>query len=229
MTPEIVLEIWGDLACFTRPECKVERMSYPVPTPSAMRGILNAIYSKPAEFYWQITRIEVLNPVRYISFKRNEVKNKISCKAIHEAIIYVDETGENNKGRTQRQTVMLRDVRYRVTAHIVRQKDNKNVTEQQINEQAMRRIKAGKCFYQPSLGVRECIAYYEESDGTRQPVSYNDDLGLMLYDVFNLHDHEVRKVTKPYVTLYRPKMRNGVIDVPEFDSPDVLKPGGADA
>ncbi len=229
LTPEIVIEIWGDLACFTRPECKVERMSYPVPTPSAVRGILNAIYSKPVEFYWQVMRIEVLNPIRYISFKRNEVKNKISCHNMKESIIYVDDTEDPNKGRTQRQTVMLRDVRYRIAARIVRREDNKNVTDQQLYDQALRRIRTGKCFYQPSLGVRECTAYYEESDGTRQPVKYNDDLGLMLYDVFDLHDCEVRKVTKPYITLYRPKIKDGVIEVPDFDSPEVLKPGGADA
>lgn len=74
MSKEIVVEVWGDLACFTDPASKVERRSYPVPTPSAARGILSAIYSKPPEFYWQVKRIEVLNPIRYISFKRNEVK-----------------------------------------------------------------------------------------------------------------------------------------------------------
>ena len=69
---EIVLEVWGDFACFSQPQGKVERLSFPVPTPSAVRGILSSIYSKPAEFFWQVNRIEVLNPIRYISFKRNE-------------------------------------------------------------------------------------------------------------------------------------------------------------
>lgn len=68
---EIEVEVWGDFACFSRPESKVERLSYPVITPSAARGILSAIYSKPVEFYWQVTRIEVLKPIRFISFKRN--------------------------------------------------------------------------------------------------------------------------------------------------------------
>ena len=74
---EIVLEVWGDFACFARPESKVERLTYPVSTPSAARGILSSIYSKPKEFYWQVNRIEVLNPIRYISFKRNEVKSRM--------------------------------------------------------------------------------------------------------------------------------------------------------
>lgn len=96
---EIVLEVWGDFACFSPPYQKVERLSYPVPTPSAARGILSAIYSKPMEFYWQICRIEILNPIRYISFKRNEVKSTVSVKAdVGSSILYTDED------RTQRQT-----------------------------------------------------------------------------------------------------------------------------
>ena len=80
MNREIVLEVWGDFACFSDPAGgKVERMTYPVPTPSAARGILSSIYCKPAEFYYQITRIEALNPIRYISFKRNEIKSKTAA------------------------------------------------------------------------------------------------------------------------------------------------------
>lgn len=78
---EIVIEVWGDLACFTMPYAKGERLTYPFPTPSAARGILSAIYSKPKEFRWQINRIEVLNPIRYISFKRNEVKYTVGTRS----------------------------------------------------------------------------------------------------------------------------------------------------
>ena len=81
MERESALEVWGDFACFAPPEAKVERLSSPVPTPSAARGIYSAIYSKPMEFYWQITRIEVLNPIRYISFKRNEVISTVNVKS----------------------------------------------------------------------------------------------------------------------------------------------------
>ena len=81
---EIILEVWGDFACFSDPAGgKVERLSYPFPTPSAVRGILSAIYSKPPEFFWQINRIEVLNPIRYISFKRNEIKSTVRDKPIY--------------------------------------------------------------------------------------------------------------------------------------------------
>lgn len=93
---DISLEVWGDFACFSRPECKVERLSYPIITPSAARGILSAIYSKPVVFYRQVKRIEVLKPIKYISFKRNEVVNsKISDKM---NIIFVDETLLTEKG-----------------------------------------------------------------------------------------------------------------------------------
>ena len=111
MEREIALEVWGDFACFCPSYAKVERLTSPVPTPSAARGIYSAIYSKPAEFYWQITRIEVLNPIRYISFKRNEVKSTVNIKTkVEDSILYTDED------RTQRMTQALRDVRYRIVA-----------------------------------------------------------------------------------------------------------------
>ena len=116
----ISIEVWGDFACFTPPYAKVERLTYPFPTPSACRGILSAIYSKPVEFYWQIDRIEILNPIQYISFKRNEVKTRVNNK-----VIYTDEE------RTQRQTVALKDVRYRITASICPRTDFKG-REQQL-------------------------------------------------------------------------------------------------
>ena len=214
MNKEIVLEVWGDFACFTDPASKVERRSYPVPTPSAVRGILSAVYSKPPEFYWQVTRIEVLKPIRYISFKRYEVKSTVK-----DTPIYADED------RTQRQTQALRDVRYRITAEIC-PRPNFQGTVEQLCAQAMRRIRGGKTFYQPSLGLREFVAYFEESDGKRQPIQESMDLGLMVYDVFDLHDWAVRKKAKPCLSLYHARMEHGVIEVPPYDSPEVLK-GGA--
>lgn len=213
MNREIVLEVWGDFACFTDPASKVERRSYPVPTPSAVRGILSALYSKPPEFYWQVMRIEVLNPIRYISFKRNEVKSTVK-----DTPIYADED------RTQRQTQALRDVRYRITAEICPRPDFRGTVEQ-LYAQAMRRIRGGKTFYQPSLGLREFVAYFEESDGSRPPIQESMDLGLMVYDVFDLHDWAVRKKAKPCLSLYHARMENGVIEVPPYDSPEVLKGG----
>ena len=211
---EIVLEVWGDFACFSNPAGgKVERLSYPFPTPSAARGILSAIYAKPREFYWQVNRIEVLNPIRYISFKRNEVKSTVRDKPI-----YTDED------RTQRQTVALRDVRYRIAASICPRESFSGSVEQ-LYAQALRRIRGGKTFAQPALGLREFVAYFEESGGTRQPIPEDMDAGLMVYDVFDLHDFEVRKKARPRLSLFHAVMKQGVIQVPPYDSPEVLKGG----
>lgn len=212
---EVVLEVWGDFACFSRPDGKVERLTYPVPTPSAVRGILSSIYSKPKEFYWQVSRIEVLNPIRYISFKRNEVKSKMEKK---QEPLFTDEK------RTQRQTVALRDVRYRFAASICPRPDFAG-TETQLYEQALRRIRGGKTFVQPALGLKEFVAYFQEGDCERgpKPIPVDMDLGLMVYDIFDLHDCEVREKTRPRLSLYHCVMRQGVIQVPPYDSPEVLK------
>ena len=218
---EIIVDVWGDFACFSRPESKVERLTYPVPTPSAMRGVLSAIYSKPNEFYWQITRIYVLRKPEYISFKRNEVKEKIPEKPSEP--VRVDLTGGGNKGRTQRQTVALKNVKYRVYAQI-RKRDDFKGTERQLYEQALRRIRRGQCYYQPSLGLREFAAYFEEGTGQAVPIDMDLDMGYMLYDVFDLHKWQVTKKAEPHVTLFRAKLEKGVMMVPDFDSPDVLRP-----
>lgn len=218
---EITIEVWGDFACFTPPYSKVERLTYPVPTPSAARGILSAIYSKPPEFYWQVKKIEVLNPIRYTSFMRNEVKSTVSLKGdVASSVIYADED------RTQRQTQVLKNVRYRITAEICPRK-NFTGTRAQLYSQAARRIRAGKTFFQPSLGMREFVCYFEESDGVREPIDDSRELGLMVYDVFDLHDYSVRKKTIPKLSLYYAVMNHGVIEVPPYDSDEVLKGGDA--
>lgn len=218
---EITIEVWGDFACFTPPYNKVERLTYPVPTPSAARGILSAIYSKPPEFYWQVKKIEVLNPIRYTSFMRNEVKSTVRLKGdAASSVIYADED------RTQRQTQVLKDVRYRITVEICT-RDSFTGTREQLHSQALRRIRAGKTFFQPSLGMREFVCYFEESDGVREPIDDSRELGLMVYDVFDLHDYSVRKKTIPKLSLYYAVMNHGVIEVPPYDSDEVLKGGDA--
>lgn len=212
---EIVIEVWGDFACFSAPYAKVERLTYPFPTPSAARGILSAIYMKPKEFRWQVNRIEVLSPIRYISFKRNEVKSTTSTAPI-----------STEEERTQRQTVALQDVRYRIAASIVPRPAFVG-KETQLYEQALRRIRRGKCYFQPSLGLREFACYFEESDGSRSPISQSMDAGLMVYDLFTPEDVEVTKRTKIQMSLFHAVMENGVIQVPPYDSPEVLKGGSS--
>ena len=213
---EIVIEVWGDFACYAAPHGKVERLTYPFPTPSAARGILSAIYSKPAEFYWQVNRIEVLRPIEYISFKRNEVKSTVTDKPI-----YTDDD------RTQRQTVALKNVRYRIAASIVPRPAYMDRTEQ-LYSQMHRRLAAGKCFMQPSLGLREFAAYFEEYDPqihTDKPIDMSMDAGLMVYDIFDLNDYEVRKKVKTKLSLFHAVMEHGVITVPPYDSDEVIKGG----
>lgn len=215
---EITMEVWGDFACFSRPESKVERLTYPVMTPSAARGILSAVYSKPVEFYWQVKRIEVLKPIRYMSFKRNEVINSKVGKRPVPMLVEED--------RTQRQTVVLKDVRYRITAEVIPRKDFKG-TVNQLYEQAKRRIKNGKCFFQPSMGLREFVCYYSEPT-EMEPIKEDMDLGIMLYDVFDLHKFAVTPKAEPFVSLFHAKLKNGILEVPDFDSELVLKPERGD-
>ena len=161
----------------------------------------------------EVNRIEVLSPIRYISFKRNEVKSKVRDKPI-----YADED------RTQRQTVALRDVRYRFAASICPRPDFAG-TAAQLYAQALRRIREGKTFVQPSLGLKEFVAYFQEGDRVNgpRPIPVDMDLGLMVYDVFDLHDAAVRKKAQPRLSLYHCVMEQGVIRVPPYDSPEVLK------
>lgn len=236
------LDVWGEFACFTRPEVKVERFSYPVITPSAARGIYEAIYAKPnkdpekAEFRWQITRIEILSPINYIALRRNEVKDKASERQIQSWMngrkaprpIWADGTretlGTDMKGRTQRQTMALKDVRYRIHAEIRPWPTFENRL-QSMEAQFRRRAALGKCIYQPYFGCREFPAYFEliePHDDRAVPLGIDIDLGLMLYDVFDL-SHPGTPESQPAISLFRAQIRGGVLDVPEYEDDQVLK------
>lgn len=237
------LEVWGDLACFTRPEMKVERFSYPVITPSAARGIFDAIYwdgkreqrgkesvMRPY-FYWQVTRIEVLEPPRYIALRRNEVKGCVPGAVTLKKWMEGKESpeplwadgAEEATGRTQRQTMALKGVRYRLTARIV-PKSGQNWGK--LNACFQRRARAGKCFQQPYFGCREFPAFFEyaEQPDTVMTATLNQRVGFMLYDVFDLGKDVVAERDKPFVTLFDAEIRNGVLEVPAFDSAEVKKP-----
>lgn len=233
-----ILEVWGDFACFSRPELKVERFSYPVITPSAARGIFDAIYAKPVEFRWAVTRIEMLKPPSYIALRRNEVKEKANVNAVFSWMdgkadpepIWADGDrdllGTDERGRTQRQTMALKDVRYRLHAEI-RPWPGFEGRQAALEAQFRRRAESGKCFQQPFFGCREMPAFFRLAGPEREgPFDFSQDVGLMLYDVFDLsrpggaHD-------RPAVSLFRAVVKNGVLDVPDYASPDVLKvPGG---
>ncbi len=232
----LTLEVWGELACFSRPEMKVERFSYPVITPSAARGVFDAIFAKPAEFRWQIDRVEVLSLPSYIALRRNEVKEKASTQLVTQWMmgkappepILADSDGEAT-GRTQRQTMALRNVRYRLDAHIIPWPGFDHMLPA-LEDQFRRRASKGKCFYQPFLGCREFPAWFElrEPGMTEpRPVALNLDVGLMLYDVFNL-SRPGRPTDRPYISLFRARVEQGILVVPGFDDPNVIRlPGGA--
>lgn len=241
---EQVLEVWGELACFTRPELKVERFSYPVITPSAARGIFDAIYSKPsrdptqAQFHWQVTRIEVLNEPRYIALRRNEVKEKVSTDSVKTWMtgktpaqpILADadktQTGSDAKGRTQRQTLALREVRYRLHAVIVPWPGYESRLKA-LEEQFIRRATQGKCFYQPYFGCREFPAYFErcEPDAPLPDKAWRGDLevGMMLYDTFDLGAPGTA-ASPSQISLFQAQVRSGVLLVPPPDSATVIRP-----
>lgn len=243
MQPQMqVLEAWGELACFTRPELKVERFSYPVITPSAARGIFDAIFCKPnrdptkAEFRWQIKRIEILRPPQYIALRRNEVKEKISVDRVSSWMtgkelpepIWADGTkemlGTDMKGRTQRQTLALKDVRYRLHAEI-RPHPAFADRLRGLEAQFQRRARGGKCFYQPYFGCREFPAYFElvePDEPLAKPVSIDLDIGLMVYDTFDLSTPD-DAWARPCISVFQAVIKGGILEVPDYDSHDVLK------
>ncbi|CAN5887968.1 type I-C CRISPR-associated protein Cas5c [soil metagenome] len=211
-SPTLRLRCSGPLAIFTRPELKTERFSYPVPTPSAMRGVFDAIIWKPA-IAWHIERIHVLNPVAFSSFRRNEVNNKaVAPKAAVLASggeapqFYADED------RAQRNTVALVKVDYLVEARFSltpRAAEGDNVTK--FVEMFERRLEKGQCFHQPYFGCRECVADVRPPDGTEKAIAESDDYGVMLWDI-QFGSNGARPENR--AVFYWAQMKEGVIDVP---------------
>lgn len=223
---EFCLEIWGDYACFTRPELKVERVSYDVITPSAARAIFEAIFWKPA-IRWQVTKIEVLNPIKWANIRRNEVG---AVASINKSTIFIEDN------RQQRNSLLLKDIHYRIWAKLVFIPQRRRVVQRTLfddiehpdenpgkyNAMFERRARKGQCFNQPYLGTREFSASFRyvdvEKDCLKAPILENRDLGIMLYDM----DFE-KNSNKPDAMFYRAKMEKGVIIVPPKDSEEVLR------
>jgi CRISPR-associated protein Cas5d len=203
--PPLVVEARGPYACFTRPELKSERVSYQVMTPSAAAGFLQAIYWKP-EFDYIVTRIEVLEPIRWASVRRNEVTSMITLdwvrKAMADATVRFDVEGD----RDQRNTVFLRDVAYRIRAH-VRPRPHAGQPEAAYREQFRRRVDRGACYSQPFLGTRECSAEFGKDTG-RAPQPVTEDLGVMLHSI------RYGPAGETY-TWFDARLENGVLQVPE--------------
>ena len=207
-SPTLTLRARGPWACFTRPELKVERLSYHVITPSAARGLIEAVLWKPA-MRWKIERIKVLSEIRFTAFRRNEVKSKAPRPSA--ALVanggpapefYADED------RAQRNTVGLRDVDYVIEAHFEltgRAGPDDNVNK--FVDMFQRRVEKGQHFHQPYLGCREFAADVSPADGAPVPIDDNRDLGLMLWDI---------EFGEKNVPLFFPaRLEKGVLDVPE--------------
>jgi CRISPR-associated protein Cas5d len=195
----VSVRITGDMACFTRPENKVERVSYPVMTPSAARGILEAIFWHP-QFEWRIREIHVLSPVATFSILRNEVNSKMSPS--RKEPYYADED------RSQRNAVCLRNVDYAIFAD-VELRPGIEENHAKYRDQFRRRVERGQCFHRPSLGCREFAAEFGPCDGAEQPVPWTEDLGLMLWDLA----YESGK--PPYwPKFFAATVRDGVMKVP---------------
>ena len=221
MTYGVKLQVWGDYACFTRPEMKVERVSYDVMTPSAARGILEAIHWKPA-IRWVIDRIHVLKPIRFENLRRNELGHKIQAGNVRKAMRKGATDGLYTlveDDRQQRATTLLRDVAYIIEAHFVLT-DSASEDDNEAKHLAMfnRRAANGQCFHRPYLGTREFAANFTLVEG-EMPMSHlpdhqrDRDLGWMLHDIDYANDMEPR--------FFRAEMRNGAIEVPPLDAEDV--------
>ena len=178
--PTQQVKVWGDRACFTRPETKVERVSYPVMTPSAARGIVEAIFWKP-EFSWQVREVLVLKPILHFSILRNEVNDKMSIRT---AKGWMKEGGGYfaAEHRAQRHTLGLYNVAYIIKADVVL-KTHADDQEAKYRDQFRRRVKRGQCYHRPYLGCREFAAGFTEPRGDERPIDLTDELGLMLFDL----------------------------------------------
>lgn len=208
----IKLKVWGKYALFTRPEMKVERVSYDVITPSAARGIIEAIYWKPA-IRWKIDRIQVCKKISFTNVRRNEVGCKILARNVRSVmegakkLLYIDTSSEIQ----QRASMLLQDVCYIIEAHfeMTRQAGERDTPEKHYAI-AARRMRNGQCYHMPCFGCREFPAHFrlvEEDEPEPPGIAESRDLGYMLYDMDYSNPQNIQPV------FFRARMENGVIDL----------------
>jgi CRISPR-associated protein Cas5d len=212
---DLRLKVWGRNACFTRPEMKVERVSYDVMTPSAARGILEAILWKPA-IRWKVIQIDVLNPIKWESVRRNEVGAVMSPRS---NCIYVDDP----KTRQQRAGLFLREVAYIIHTYFeLTSKATSADTIVKFQEMFLRRAEKGQCFHRPYLGCREFAAEFEVFTNGKplpEPIAETRDLGWMLYDIY--HDNSSDRSSQHFCndncrpSFFRASLNNGRMMIDE--------------
>lgn len=225
----IMLEVWGDYAAFNRPEMKVERVSYDVMTPSAARGILEAIYWKP-EMRWVVDEIHVLRPIRFTQIRRNEISSKIPVKGAG-GVMKAMKDGSGSLGldiqsaRQQRAALVLKDVRYGIAAHVEPLGTNDGPSpEAKHLEMFKRRASRGQYFHHPYLGVREFPAHFrlvDEFPAAPEELQGERDLGFMLHDIEYRESSEGTVVESnrgrrldPTPRFFRATMKDGVLLMP---------------
>lgn len=215
----ISVEVWGDYACFSRPELKTERVSYDVMTPSAVRGLLDAIYWHPG-MRWVVDRIHVCAPIRFTNIRRNEVKDIISARNAKAAM----ESGEEiylatSESIQQRAAMVLRDVRYVIDAHFeMTARATPTDNPGKFQDIMRRRVEKGQFYHQPCFGVREFPAQFkpcEELPPCPEELAGEKDLGWMLLDL----DYSDRENITP--RFFRAVLRDGVLEVPPMYSQEV--------
>ena len=218
----IQVEVWGEYACFSRPEMKVERVSYDVMTPSAARGLIEAIYWHPG-MRWIVDRIHVCRPIRFTNVRRNEVKDTISARKVRQAM---------EKGRAdlylatpesiqQRAAMALRDVRYVIEAHFeMTDRAAPGDNPGKFQDIMKRRLSRGQCYHQPCFGVREFPANFrlcETIPPCPEELKGERDLGWMLLD---LDYSDPENITPMF---FRGILRDGVLEVPPVHSEEVVR------
>jgi CRISPR-associated protein Cas5d len=222
----VKLKTWGDFACFTS-ELRVERVSYPVMTPSAARGILEAIFWKP-QIRYEVDEITVLKPIQTTSVRRNEIQDTIPVVGPNGVKTWmkepskfrpylVDSAGRHDaqgENRTQRNSVILRDVAYLIFARLIIKHPTAEDNPQKYRRMFFERAESGQCFRQPYFGIREYVAHFALPEGTEQPVAETRDLGIMLYDLDFPENVSPPGTKPPNCALYAPAcLKNGVLDV----------------
>lgn len=209
----VKVKVWGDFALFSRPELKVERCSYDVMTPSAARGILDAIYWHPG-LKWVVDKIYVRKPIQFTSVRRNEVKSKVLASSVLQAYnggekpLYISSKEEI----VQRASMLLCDVEYVIDAHFeMTERANATDNPGKFKDIIMRRLRRGECFHMPYFGCREFPAHFCLWEEEKIPTAYEDveekDLGLMLYDLDYRNPEDVQPM------FFRAVLKRGILDL----------------
>lgn len=216
--PPLAIKVWGDFACFTRPDMKVERVSYDVMTPSAARGVLESIFWKP-QFDWRVRQIEVLQPIQRMSILRNELNSTTALRTVQG---WAESQGHYviEDDHTQRHALILRDVAYIIRADIqVRQ--GVREPEAKFRDQFRRRVERGRCFWRPYLGCREFSAFFAPPTAEDQPIEQSTALGRMLFDM-RYEDSDPRTRGSAQPIFFQARLSQGVLHIPSAPYDELL-------